>query len=126
MSEPEADLGPQADWILNPPIATVKGAKEAVQNRRPGMAWSSSSSPGAALHGAVCRAAGVHPSTHGTAGAVAAVLGLSKQGYWRLVTRGGAETVVRAAMRLGYYVLVRPGESGDPTWTVGDMPLEVA
>jgi hypothetical protein len=132
------EMGPYGEWLLEPlpaegeaPVHPNSRAhrtmvRDRVGRLRPQMAYASGTHPGYVLHCAIARAVGLHPSTPGLAAAIATRIGLSKQHYFRLVTSGGAESVINAATRLGYYAVARPpGESGLVRWIVGDMPIEV-
>jgi hypothetical protein len=90
-------------------------------DRQPGEAFAMASTPGAALHGALCSAAGLHPSWSGTIGGMAKAVGMSKNLYHKMLQRGSVDTVARLAQQVGYYLVARP----DGSYIAGDRQVEL-
>jgi hypothetical protein len=120
-------MGPLAEWQLSPPATDRKGFRLAVENMRPGYAWAEGEHAGYALHCALCRSAGLNPLLPGVAPVLGEYLGLSRQGYHRLIRQGEIVAIARAAVRAGLYVILRPPkeEGKEMRWAIGDVPVEV-
>lgn len=127
------ELGP--DFVADSPATSPGELVEAIRNRRPGEAWAISDPdrvddreeplvprPGRALHGAICRAAGVWPTEPGVIAAVARALGWGRAAYHRLISTGGVGSTWRLARQLGYYLVVLP----DGRSICGDHPMDLA
>lgn len=120
-------MGPQHEWMLDPPVNTREQIKAAVLARRKGMAWAEGEHAGWVLHCALCRAAGVHPQAQGLANAFADSLGISRQNYYRLIRNGETVACVNAAARARLVLVIRPPEdpAGKLRWIATDMPIEL-
>jgi hypothetical protein len=122
-SKVDVSLGPDG-WQL--PIVAGTPINGLFSNLRRGYAFGESSScPGAAFHGAVCRAAGVDPMAPGVLAAAGHACGFkNRQNYHQFVNVGSVEAAAKAAARLGFYFVSIPSPSG-LKYVVGDVPLDV-
>lgn len=117
MTLDDVDMGPEGWQTVD------DGAvDEALASRRPGLAIATASTPGMALHCAICRSAGVRPDAHAVMAAAARMFDMPKQKYWWTVNRGGLQTISALAAGLGYYVVSLP----NGRFVVGDMPVQVS
>lgn len=128
LAEIMTTMGPQGEWQVAPPATDRKAIRAAVEAMRPGMCWASGPHAGFALHCALCRGAGVMPTAPGVAIALAERLGLTRQGYYRLIRRGETLSVVNAATAAGLYAIALPPAegSGSIRWVIGDQRMEVS